>query len=101
MYTYIDAYGEQQESKYNWGGERNFIEHMNNHFDSSYSCVALEVTNYAYHGGHISHSRFNDPGFFFCYFLLKLGFFQITSFIRQPAINSITNMVVCFATHLR
>ena len=61
VYTYIDAYGDEQTSKYNWGGERNFIEHMNNHFDSSYSCVALEVTNYAYHGNHLSHSRYNDP----------------------------------------
>ena len=62
VYTYIDAYGEEQTSTYNWGGERNFIEHMNNHFDSSYSCVALEVTNYAFHGSHLSHSRYNDPG---------------------------------------
>ena len=76
MYTYIDAYGEQQESKYNWGGERNFIEHMNNHLDSSYSCVALEVTNYAYHGGHISHSRFNDPGFFLLFLIKARIFFR-------------------------
>ena len=57
-YSYTDVYGDAQTRTYNWGGERNFIEHVTNFFDSSYSCLAIEETNYAWHGGHTGHSNY-------------------------------------------
>ena len=60
-YSYTDAYGDTQTRTYDWGGERNFIEHVTNFFDSDYSCMAIQETNYVWHGGHTGHSRYSNP----------------------------------------
>ena len=59
-YSYIDVYGQEQTQTYNWGGDRNFIEHLDTFFDSSFACVGINGINTPWHGNHSGHSYFGQ-----------------------------------------
>ena len=59
-YNYIDVNGESQTGRYNWGSSRNFIEHLDNFFDSSFACVGIQTFTTAWHGNHSGHSYYGQ-----------------------------------------